>query len=199
MMDIHAARYLINGIVPKQVGNEHPTGVPTNTYKTSDGFVSISIMPRMWPDLCRAIEREDAAEDPRFDTREARRAHREECNSMIAEAMARFTTEEMLERLAASDIPSGPVFTIDQTFDDPQVKHLDLAQELSSPSMGDFKLLTQAIRLSRTPTGNWTAIPEYGENTEEVLAEFGFSAEEIAALERDGVVSGREEQGAAAE
>jgi crotonobetainyl-CoA:carnitine CoA-transferase CaiB-like acyl-CoA transferase len=199
MMDIHAARYLINGIVPKQVGNEHPTGVPTNTYKTSDGYVSISIMPRMWPDLCRAIEREDAAEDSRFDTREARRAHREECNGMIAEAMAKFTTEEMLDRLAASDIPSGPVFTIDQTFDDPQVQHLDLAQDLNSPSMGDFKLLTQAFRLSRTPTKNWTAIPEYGENTEEVLAEFGFSAEEIAALQRDGVVSGLEEQGAAAE
>jgi len=199
MMDIHAARYLVNGIVPKQVGNEHPTGVPTNTYKTSDGYVSISIMPRMWPDLCRAIEREDAADDPRFDTREARRAHREECNGMIAEAMARFSTEEMLQRLEASDIPSGPVFTMDQTFDDPQVRHLDLAQELHSPSMGDFKLLTQAFRLSRTPTENWTAIPEYGENTEEVLAEFGFSAEEIAAMMRDGVVAGREEQGAAAE
>ncbi|MDH3239295.1 MAG: CoA transferase [Alphaproteobacteria bacterium] len=199
MMDIHAARYLVNGIVPKQVGNEHPTGVPTNTYKTSDGYVSISIMPRMWPDLCRAIEREDAADDPRFDTREARRAHREECNGMIAEAMARFSTEEMLQRLEASDIPSGPVFTMDQTFDDPQVRHLDLAQELHSPSMGDFKLLTQAFRLSRTPTENWTAIPEYGENTEEVLAEFGFSAEEIATMMRDGVVAGREEQGAAAE
>lgn len=199
MMDIHAARYLINGIVPKQVGNEHPTGVPTNTYKTSDGYVSISIMPRMWPDLCRAIEREDAADDPRFNTREARRAHREECNGMISEAMAKFTTEEMLKRLAESDIPSGPVFTIDQTFSDPQVQHLDLAQELNSPTMGDFKLLTQAFRLSRTPTGNWTGIPEYGENTEEVLAEFGFSDEEIEALEREGVVAGLEEQGAAAE
>ena len=189
MMDLHAARYLINDIVPEQVGNEHPTGVPTNTYKTSDGYVSISIMPRMWPDLCRAIEREDAAEDPRFDTREARRAHREECNGMIAEAMAKFTTEEMLERLAASDIPSGPVYTIDQTFADPQVQHLNLAQELNSPSMGDFQLLSQAFRLSRTPTGNWSGIPEYGENTQEVLAEFGFSEEEIAELERNGTVT----------
>ena len=120
---------------------------------------------------------------------------------MIADAMAKFTTEEMLDRLAASDIPSGPVFTIDQTFADPQVQHLDLAQELNSPSMGDFKLLTQAFRLNRTPTENWSAIPEYGENTEEVLAEFGFSADEIAAMMRDGVVSGREEpeEGAAAE
>jgi crotonobetainyl-CoA:carnitine CoA-transferase CaiB-like acyl-CoA transferase len=113
MMDLHAARYLVNDIVPKQVGNEHPTGVPTNTYKTSDGYVSLSIMPRMWPDLCRAIGREEAADDPRFDTREARRAHRRECNGMIADAMAGLTTEEILKRLAAADIPSGPAYTIE--------------------------------------------------------------------------------------
>ncbi|MFM1814600.1 MAG: hypothetical protein RLZ98_1295 [Pseudomonadota bacterium] len=185
-MDIHAARYLINGIVPKQVGNEHPTGVPTNTYKTSDGYVSISIMPRMWPDLCRAIEREDVIDDERFATREARRAHRAECNGLIADAMARFTTDEMLARLEASDIPSGPVYNIDQMFAHPQMQALGLVQELSSPSMGDFKLLTQGFRLSRTPTQNWTAIPEYGENTDEILAEFGFNANEIAALKASG-------------
>jgi crotonobetainyl-CoA:carnitine CoA-transferase CaiB-like acyl-CoA transferase len=192
MMDLHVARYLINDIVGQQVGNEHPTGVPTNTYKTSDGHVSLSIMPRMWPDLCRAIERDDMAEDSRFDTREARRGHRKECNGMIAEAMAKFTTEEMLKRFAAADIPSGPVFTIDETFADPQVQHMNLAQELSSESMGDFKLLSQAFRLSRTPTENWTGIPEYGENTEEVLAEFGYSAEEIEALKSAEVVTTRE-------
>jgi len=188
-MDLHAARYLVNDIVPKQVGNEHPTGVPTNTYKTSDGYVSISIMPRMWPDLCRAIERPDAIDDERFTTREARRAHRQECNGMIADAMAKFTTGEMLARLAASDIPSGPVYTVDQTFADPQVQALDMIQELSSSSMGDFRLLGQAFRLSRTPTGNWTGIPEYGENTNEVLAEFGFSQDEIEHLKSTGVVA----------
>jgi len=188
-MDLHAARYLVNDIVPKQVGNEHPTGVPTNTYKTSDGYVSISIMPRMWPDLCRAIERPDAIDDERFTTREARRAHRQECNGMIADAMAKFTTGEMLARLAASDIPSGPVYTVDQTFADPQVQALDMIQELSSSSMGDFRLLGQAFRLSRTPTGNWTGIPEYGENTNEVLAEFGFSHDEIEHLKSTGVVA----------
>jgi crotonobetainyl-CoA:carnitine CoA-transferase CaiB-like acyl-CoA transferase len=191
-MDLHAARYLVNDIVPKQVGNEHPTGVPTNTYKTTDGYVSLSIMPRMWGDLCRAIQREDAVDDERYTTREARRAHRKECNGMISDAMAKFTTEEMLARLAASDIPSGPVYTIDQTFNDPQIKHLDLVQELSSPSMGDFKLLSQAFRLSRTPTNNWTGIPEYGENTDEVLTEFGFSQAEIEKLKADGVVADQE-------
>ena len=108
---------------------------------------------------------------------------------MIADAMAKFTTGEMLARLAASDIPSGPVYTVDQTFADPQVQALDMIQELSSSSMGDFRLLGQAFRLSRTPTGNWTGIPEYGENTNEVLAEFGFSQDEIEHLKSTGVVA----------
>jgi formyl-CoA transferase len=108
---------------------------------------------------------------------------------MIADAMVGISTEEILKRFAAADIPSGPVYTIDQTFDDPQVRHLDMAQNLSSESMGDFKLLTQAFRLSRTPTANWTAVPEYGGNTDEILAEFGFSEGEIIDLEKSGVTS----------
>ncbi len=188
-MDIHAARYLMKGIVPKQVGNEHPTGVPTNTYKTSDGYVGLSIMPRMWPDLCRAIECEDAIDDERFNTREARRAHRAECNGMIAGAMAKFTTEEILERFRESDIPSGPVYTIDQTFADPQTVALNPVQDVSSPSMGNFKLLSQAFRLSRTPTGNWSGLPKYGENTREVLADFGFAADKVDQLIASGVVA----------
>jgi formyl-CoA transferase len=65
--------------------------------------------------------------------------------------------------------------------------------------MGDFKLLTQAFRLSRTPTANWTAIPEYGENTVDVLAEFGFSEGEIAELEKGGVIATQEPESTAAE
>jgi crotonobetainyl-CoA:carnitine CoA-transferase CaiB-like acyl-CoA transferase len=192
MMDLHAARYLTEGHVPQQVGNEHPTGVPTNTYPTSDGFVNISIMPRMWPDLCKAIDRPDAADDPRFNTREARMAHREECNDMIAERMATYTTEAMLARLAEYDLPSGPVYSLDQTFADPQVQHLKLAQKVISPVDGDFEILRQPFTLSRTPTEDWTALAEYGANTEEVLSEFGFSDAEILALKAGDVVAGRD-------
>jgi formyl-CoA transferase len=117
---------------------------------------------------------------------------------MIAESMAGFTTEEILKRFAASDIPSGPVYDLEQAFDDPQLRHLDLAQDLESDSLGAFKLLSQAFRLSRTPTNDWTASPEYGENTEEVLAEFGFSGEEIKELEKAGVITTQESESAEA-
>ena len=194
MMDLHIARYLMEDHVSGQVGNQHPTGVPTNAYETSDGYVNISIMPPMWPALCRAIECEDAISDPRFSTREARKAHREECNRMIAARMATYTTAEMLKRLADHDLPAGPVYTIDQTFADPQVQHLKLAQKVASPANGDFEILRQPFTLSRTPTDGWTALSDYGGDTEEVLAEFGFSEGERAALKQAGVVAGRESE-----
>ena len=149
-------------------------------------------MPRMWPNLCKALDRPDAADDPRFKTREARMAHRKECNDMIAERMATYTTEAMLARLAKYDLPSGPVYSIDQTFADPQVQHLKLAQKVTSPVDGDFEILRQPFTLSRTPTKNWTALAEYGANTEEVLTEFGFSEDEISALRTAEVVAGRD-------
>ena len=191
MMDLHAARYLMEGHVSQQVGNGHPTGVPTNAYQTSDGYVNISIMPRMWPALCKAIECEEAADDPRFNTREARIANRDDCNAMIAARMKTYTTADMLQRLADYDCPSGPVYTIDQTFADPQVRQLKLAQKVASQTGDDFEILRQPFALSRTPTDSWTELSAYGADTEEVLTEFGFSAAELADLKDAGVVAGK--------
>jgi formyl-CoA transferase len=72
MLDLQAARYLVDGVVPKQVGNEHPTGVPTNVYKTKDGYVNIAPVPAMWGRLCKALGREDLIDHPDFATREVR-------------------------------------------------------------------------------------------------------------------------------
>jgi len=191
MMDLHAARYLMEGHVSRQQGNGHPTGVPTNAYETADGYVNVSIMPRMWPAFCKALECEDAIDDPRYDTREARIANRDDCNAMIAARMKTYTTDEMLKRLAEYDCPAGPVYTIDQTFADAQVKHLNLAKKVAAPDGGDFEILRQPFALSRTPTDGWTGLSAYGADTDEVLAEFGFSDDELAALKEAGVVAGR--------
>ena len=72
MLDLQAARYLVDGVVPKQVGNEHPSGVPTNTYRTKDGYVNIAPIPYMWPRLCKALGREDLIDHPDYATREVK-------------------------------------------------------------------------------------------------------------------------------
>ena len=148
-------------------------------------------MPRKWPAFCKAIECKEAIDDPRYDTREARIANRDECNDMIAARMKTYTTDEMLQRLAEYDCPAGPVYNIAQTFADPQVKHLKLAQTVASPNGEDFEILRQPFALSRTPTDGWNALSDYGADTEEIMAEFGFSHSELAALKEDGVVAGR--------
>ena len=76
-LDLQAARYLVEGVVGRQVGNEHPTGVPTNVYKTRDGYVNIAPVPAMWGRLCKALGREDLIDHPDFATREIRRKRRE--------------------------------------------------------------------------------------------------------------------------
>lgn len=192
VMDLHAARYLMEGHVSRQQGNGHPTGVPTNAYQTSDGYVNVSIMPRMWPGFCKAIESEDMIDDPRFDTREARIAHRDECNGLIAARMQTYTTEEMLHRLAEYDCPAGPVYTIDETFADPQVQQLKLAKKVTVKDGDDFEILRQPFDLSRTPTDGWTAMSPYGADTDEIMTEFGFNGDELATLKGLGVVAGRE-------
>jgi formyl-CoA transferase len=189
MMDLHTARYLMEDHVSQQQGNGHPTGVPTNAYQTSDGYVNVSIMPRKWPAFCKAIKWEEAIDDPNYNTREARIAHRDECNSTISARMKNYTTEEMLKRLAEFDCPAGPVYTIDQAFADPQVQHLELAKTVASPNGDDFEILRQPFDLSRTPTDGWTALSAYGADTDDVMKEFGFCADELTALKQAGTVS----------
>ena len=187
-LDLQAARYLVDGVVPKQVGNEHPSGVPTNTYRTKDGYVNIAPIPYMWPRLCKALEREDLIDHPDYATREARRDRRAEVNSLIQEIVGEMDTATLTEKLLAAEVPCGPINSVQQAFDDPQVKHLKLVQKVTSTNGKDIALPRQPFRLSRTPSELVARTPEFAEHTDEVLAEFGFSTSEIKDLRARGAV-----------
>jgi formyl-CoA transferase len=85
-------------------------------------------------------------------------------------------------------IPCGPIYSIDQTFADPQVQHLRISQTVDSPELGNIDLVGQPFTLSRTPSRLVAAAPEYGQHTDEILAEFGYGADEIGRLRDQGVV-----------
>lgn len=93
-----------------------------------------------------------------------------------------------MERLNSAGVPCGPIYSIDQTFADPQVKHLQMAQDVPTDDGREFALVAQPVTLSRTPSRMAARPPEYREHTEEVLREFGFSADEIEALKRSGAI-----------
>ena len=188
MLDFQGARYVMSGEVPGQAGNNHPTGVPTGTFKTRDGWINIAPTPPMWPRFCKAIEREDLIDHPDYATPKARRSRRAELNEMIEGITRELDRETLIERLNAAGIPCGPVYTIDQAFADPQVRHLGIAQKVNSKALGTITLLGQPITMSRTPSRLESAAPEPGEHTDELLAEAGFSAPDIARLRECGAV-----------
>jgi crotonobetainyl-CoA:carnitine CoA-transferase CaiB-like acyl-CoA transferase len=188
MLDFQAARYLVSGEVAGQAGNNHPTGAPTGVFRTKDGYVNIAPTPVMWRRFCKAIDREDLIEHPSYATPKSRRDHRDELNAVIGEITVTMTTGALVERLNQAGVPCGPIYTIDQTFADAQVRHLGIAQEVDSPALGPIKLVGQPFTLSRTPSRLATSAPEYGEHTDAILSEFGYSPDDISALRQAGAI-----------
>jgi formyl-CoA transferase len=188
MLDFQAARYLVSGEIAGQAGNNHPTGAPTGVFQTKDGYVNIAPTPVMWRRFCKAIDREDLIEHPSYATPKDRRNHRDELNKLIGEITATMMSTAVVERLNRAGIPCGPIYTMDQTFADPQVRHLGIAQDVDSPALGSIKLVGQPFTLSRTPSRLVSSAPEYGEHTDEILTEFGYSSEDIARYRQAGTI-----------
>ncbi len=189
LLDFQAARYLMKGEVAPQVGNDHPTSMPTSAYQTRDGHINVAASgDGMWQRLCQAIGREDLLQRADFATQEGRAEHRAALNAELNRALATRTGAEWIEILNRAGVPCGPIYTMDQVFADPQVQHLGIAAPVKHPSLGDIRILNQAARLSRTPAEIVTATPEIGEHTDEVLAEIGYGADDIARLKKQRVV-----------
>jgi crotonobetainyl-CoA:carnitine CoA-transferase CaiB-like acyl-CoA transferase len=188
MHDFQAARYVMKGEIPVQAGNEHPTGVPTNAYKTKDGYVNVAPMPQMWKRFCKVLGVDDLADHPDYATPKARRAHRRDLNALLDAATRKFTTADVIERMNEAGIPCGPIYSMDQTFADPQVKHLGIAQQVMSKALGEISIVGQPVTLSRTPSKLVTGAPEYAEHTDEVLRELGYGDAAITAMREAGAI-----------
>ena len=189
MLDFQAARWLTEKEVAKQAGNNHPTSIPTGVFKTSDGFINIATTGgRIWERCAEAMGAPEWITDPAFATASARSKNRDALNAAIEARTATRTTAEWVEKLNGAGVPCGPIYSIDQTFADPQVKHLQMAQQVPTDDGRTFELVSQPVTLSRTPSRIAARPPEFSEHTDEVLREFGFSADEIAALKRSSAV-----------
>jgi crotonobetainyl-CoA:carnitine CoA-transferase CaiB-like acyl-CoA transferase len=183
LADFQAARYLKEGEVPGQVGNDHPTSMPTSAYRTADGHINVAASGEgMWRRLCAAIGREDLLARAEFADQPRRAQNRAALNAEINKALAAKKSAAWIEALNAAGVPCGPIYAMDQVFADPQVRHLGVAVDVESRVHGRFRVVGQAARLSRTPARVASAAPEAGEHTDEVLTELGYSAQDIAAL-----------------
>jgi len=126
--------------------------------------------------------------NPDYATAPARSKNRDALNAELSKLTAKKSTETWVSELNAAGVPCGPIYSIDQMFEDAQVKHLGIAQDVPNAENRHIRLVGQPLTLSRTPSKMAARPPEFGEQTDEVLGEFGFSAEEIVALKQSKVV-----------
>jgi crotonobetainyl-CoA:carnitine CoA-transferase CaiB-like acyl-CoA transferase len=190
MLDFQATRWLMEGERPKQAGNNHPTMIPTGVFRTADGYINIAVTGQViWERFCRAIDRPDLIAHADFKSAALRSRNRDALTDEINAALARQDGATWMRRFNDADVPSGPIYAIDEVFSDPQVMHLGVSQSIEAPALGrTITLLGQPVVLSGTPSALTVPPPEPGEHTDEILAEFGYSAEDIAALRREGTV-----------
>jgi len=189
MLDFQSARWLVDGEVPWQAGNNHPTSIPTGVFPTADGHMNISVAGgAIWQRFCDEMGHPEWTEDPDFIDGPARSKNRGRMNEVIAECTKLETTATWIDRFNVAGVPCGPIYRIDEVFADPQVQALGVAQPLTSPELGDMNFVRQPVNLTRTPSSFAAAPPEAGEHTNEILENLGYTAADIDDLRARGVV-----------
>ena len=189
MLDFQAARWLMQGEVASRVGNEHPTSVPTNRYETRDGAMNIAVAgDAIWRRLCGALGRPEWAEDESLANNDRRKVRRGELNASIQEITRTRSSAEWVDMLSEAGVPCGPVYRIDEMFDDPQVQCLGVSEPLRTEPFGETRALAQPFRLSRTSAAFTASPPTRGQHTDEILREMEVSGEEIAELRKNSIV-----------
>ena len=186
-----ALNYLVSGHTPRRMGNAHPNLVPYQVFQAADGplIVATGNDRQCW-DFCRVIGRGDLAEDPRYRANADRIRNRGAFISALAEAVARMPRAKLLAALEAAAVPAGPINTVAETFDDPQVvaRRMRLDVPATGVRGGSAPTVRSPIRLDGEDFAAATGAPRLGEHSAEVLTELGLDAAEIAALKAKEIV-----------
>jgi formyl-CoA transferase len=189
MLDFQAARWLIDKVVPRQAGNNHPTSIPTGVYKTKDGYINIATTGQpTWLRFCKAIDAEHFLKVPEYESAAARSKNRDALNAEINVILGTRNSAEWIEPLNAQGVACGPIYAVDEMFEDPQVKHLGIATPMHTKDRGPLAVMRQPMTLSRSESTIAQPTPERGEHSDEILREFGFSNDEIDALRASGAI-----------
>jgi formyl-CoA transferase len=189
MLDFQAARWLVEHEVAGQVGNDHPTSIPTGLFPTADGAVNIAVSGEViWRRFAEAMGHPEWTEDARYADQYKRFENRDALNAAITEATRTRHAQELVEALLDAGVPSGPAYRIDEVFADPQVRHLGMAADIDTLPFGATRIVAQPVALARTPTRMAAHPPNRGEHTDEILSELGLASDKIAGLRQRNIV-----------
>ena len=193
LLTVQGQRQLSLGDTPGVAGNDHPVICPYGVYHAADGpFNMAATTEDMWVKLCKLLGMEDWITHPEFKDNAARMLKRAEVKARLNPIFAGSSKMEWAQKLIALGLPAGPIFTMDQVFEDSHVRQNGLVQEVEHPTLGLLRQIANPI-LMDSLRGNSvrTAPPLLGSDTRDVLASFGLGAERIAALEAAGTIQSR--------
>jgi crotonobetainyl-CoA:carnitine CoA-transferase CaiB-like acyl-CoA transferase len=195
MLDVQAAmlanqamNYLLTGRTPRRHGNGHPNIMPQQVFKCSDGDVVLAVgNDGQYAKLCDVLGRAELR-DARFTRNAGRVQNRDEMNALLASIFLQWPRSDLLDALEKVGVPSGPINTIPQALDDPQIAHRNTVIELAHPVAGKLRQVANPMRFSEAPIAYNRPPPRLGEHTSEILRELGLAPDEIESLRRDAVI-----------
>ncbi|MDP3797452.1 MAG: CaiB/BaiF CoA-transferase family protein [Polaromonas sp.] len=188
MMDFQTSRWLIDGEVATQAGNFHPTSIPTGVYKARDGYMNIAVFgSKIWERFCEILGAPQWVSDERYKDKMGRSVNRDSLNAEINRLLAAQDRAYWIERLNAGGVACGLINNMQEAFEEPQIKHLNMVKDVVSAHLGAQRLVGQPMQLERTPSTIARAAPRRGEHTEEILTELGVSAGDLARMKSTGV------------
>jgi len=189
VLGFQAAKYFGTGEPPLQQGNDHATLTPYGTFRTKDGYINIAAgTQRMWEKLCLILGTEDLINDRRFKAIPDRVKNKDALRKIIDKRLAPKTTEEWVEILNKAGIACGPIYSIDQVFNNQHILHRKMLLDVEHPIAGIIKLIGFPVKMSRTPCKVELPPPYLSQHTTDVLKGINYSDEEIEELKKSGII-----------
>lgn len=185
------ANYLLAGQEAKRWGTAHESIVPYQAFKTADGYMTIGgANNRQFTEVCSKMQRQDLVADPKYQSNPLRVKNRKELIQEMSKTLVIKTNAEWNEIFKDASFPFGPINTLAQVFEDPQVKYSGIVQSIEHPSAGSLKLVGPPVQFSGSENRIRLPPPELGQHTKDILSQrLGFSEDEIEKLRKFGVVN----------
>ncbi|KAA3610354.1 MAG: CoA transferase [Calditrichaeota bacterium] len=184
-----AANWLIGGKPPTLLGNDNFTAAPSGTFNTKDGYINIAANKQeQWHSVCDVLEVAELKTDPRFEERDTRKKNRKQLTPLLEVKLTQQNTDHWVDVLNKAGVPSGAILSMQDALVADQIKYRETLSTVNDDDIGDLQLFNLTAKFSKTPGKIESAPPKLSAHTNEILAELGYSSDEVASFKTEGVI-----------
>ena len=190
MLCVQGQRYLSLGETPQRIGNEHPVIYPYGAFEAADGIINIAAATQsQWENLCHVLDLDHLVQQSEFVDNNARSSHREQLRKIFNSRLCSRSAIEWTTILMENGVPAGPVFDLQQLFEDPHVAAMGLVELVDHPQLGEIKQLSNPLRLESIGSKTVRSPPPLlGQHTDGILKELGLKSQALVKLKEDGII-----------